>query len=42
MIAQMIKATDRLTIDELKGHDATLGADPAHGPDTARHIACPQ
>jgi hypothetical protein len=42
MIAQMIKATDGFTMAQLKGRDTTLGADPATGPDTARHIACPQ
>lgn len=41
MIAETIKAADRLSMDQLKGGDASLGADPVKGTDTARRIACP-
>ncbi|WP_454798295.1 hypothetical protein [Novosphingobium lindaniclasticum] len=41
MIAETIKATDRFSLAELKGGDASLGADPVSGPDTARRAACP-
>jgi hypothetical protein len=42
MIADMIKATDSLTMAQLRGDDPSLGADPVSGADTARHLACPK
>ncbi|MGH6613684.1 hypothetical protein [Sphingomonas sp.] len=40
MIAEMIKAADRIPVSDLKGSDSSLGAKPVTGADTSVRMAC--